>query len=742
LNRSKLEKLHSSNYLIIILIIICVISITLSFSLYTYLTNSSRQIENISKEYVKSNSIDTVNDLKELIQNKLEVVSTNLEIISHIPLIRQQNLSAVKIFEVAQNSTKEFTGEYSWVDEHGRALWSTLFDTNMTIYQQNPNFNVSKSPYFVIPKETFKPYIEAFTNTSYRNTTSLVISYPVLLPIVNSTLNSQSNNIDFIPNLMNSSEVINSVTNFGGQRNDDLKNNFIFKGVVIASIDNTNFKDFLESSISKISDYNYIDVDVDVDVEDSQSVSSLPPSKILMTIYNKNGEVVFSNTRFIDIGSSYNSTSMIQQISTLYSENYANDVVSYIRNVLDDNGHDTVLEVATKEGTIPLNKTQFILNYQPILLNNNPELYIFTLTPFLLPNVATEQINSQIIFTFVFVSCLLVLVFSFMGAVLLLNKRLKHEVKEKTFQLKQHVTDLERNNEELTATRQSLEEINKQVIQANEKLIQNDEIQRDFINTAAHELRTPTQAILGYSEMNHDLFKDTLNDNARVKRIEGKEEAIFEIPVNVFSQLANYQKIILKNTMRLNDLANDLLDAAKLHSFSDKNKLNKERLDLIKEIQDNLQNIKVLQRVSKDKDIKIDISILANNENNEEGKYFIYADRKRLYQILDNLIGNAIKFSNSGDRINISVKKKVNEIEGKKEKANQVIVSVTDRGKGISQKVMPNLFERFATDSEYGTGLGLFITRKLVEAHGGKIWAFNNKDDKGATFKFSLPLID
>jgi hypothetical protein len=97
-------------------------------------------------------------------------------------------LSAVNIFEVAQKSTNDFTEEYGWVDEHGRALWSRLFDTNMTIYQRNVNYDASESHYFVIPKETFMTYIKAFTYTSFPNIARLAISYPVLLSIDNSTL--------------------------------------------------------------------------------------------------------------------------------------------------------------------------------------------------------------------------------------------------------------------------------------------------------------------------------------------------------------------------------------------------------------------------------------------------------------------------------------------------------------------------------------------------------------------------
>ncbi len=164
--------------------------------------------------------------------------------------------------------------------------------------------------------------------------------------------------------------------------------------------------------------------------------------------------------------------------------------------------------------------------------------------------------------------------------------------------------------------------------------------------------------------------------------------------------------------------------------------------------------------------------------NNSLGEnYWVYSDKLRLNQILVNLVDNAIKFSKKDDIINIMIRdsndfdlnlnqteldetnhtteeksrsisddlipkeKRNSEGERKKiEKEEEMIyVGISDTGKGISSKILPKLFEKFTTDSDFGTGLGLFITKKLVEAHGGRIWAFNNNDGIGSTFVFSLP---
>ena len=135
-----------------------------------------------------------------------------------------------------------------------------------------------------------------------------------------------------------------------------------------------------------------------------------------------------------------------------------------------------------------------------------------------------------------------------------------------------------------------------------------------------------------------------------------------------------------------------------------------------------------------------------------EEQFSVNADKSRLNQILTNLIDNAIKFSPLNSIIDIIIKDnnsdffegKVKEYYLSKQKPNNsgVLIGISDRGKGISPEIMPKLFEKFVTDSDFGTGLGLYITKNLVEAHGGKIWAFNNNDGIGSTFVFSLPKID
>jgi two-component system sensor histidine kinase VicK len=129
------------------------------------------------------------------------------------------------------------------------------------------------------------------------------------------------------------------------------------------------------------------------------------------------------------------------------------------------------------------------------------------------------------------------------------------------------------------------------------------------------------------------------------------------------------------------------------------------------------------------------LSNAIRNYRNEIEKYNrgikLLDSRSRLTQVISNLLNNAVKFTTEGT---ISI--------GTEKKGNQVIVSIKDTGSGIDHEILPRLFSKFSAKSFEGTGLGLFISKNIVEAHGGRIWAENNADGKGATFSFSLPTVN
>jgi two-component system, OmpR family, sensor histidine kinase VicK len=235
-----------------------------------------------------------------------------------------------------------------------------------------------------------------------------------------------------------------------------------------------------------------------------------------------------------------------------------------------------------------------------------------------------------------------------------------------------------------------------QVKEANEQLKIHDKIMNEFINVASHELRTPIQPILGISGV------------LRSKIIKNDE------------QLALLD-IIIRNAKRLQRLTEDILDVARIESRS--LKLNNELFELngiilnvIQDVKDRIDNLKVKLLY----DVKGDI-------------ISVEADKGRMIQVISNLLNNAIKFTKEGS-ISINIERK--------EDNQHVIISVKDTGEGINPEILPILFSKYATKSFEGSGLGLglFICKSIVEAHGGKIWAENNSDGKGATFSFSLPI--
>lgn len=229
-----------------------------------------------------------------------------------------------------------------------------------------------------------------------------------------------------------------------------------------------------------------------------------------------------------------------------------------------------------------------------------------------------------------------------------------------------------------------------------EQLKAHDRLQNEFINIASHEMKTPTQSILGYAE----LLEDSCKKNEEVDAIK-------------------------RNAERLQKLATNLLDVSRIESQS---------LELRKEIvniNEKIVNVKKDIENQTPRSLAVRILIIEPRENNP---IYLQADKIRLYEVLANLLSNAMKFTQKGT-ISISTDIRSNTSNNR----DEVIIRIRDTGVGIHPEILPRLFTKFATRSDRGTGLGLFICKGIVEAHGGIIWAENNSDGKGATFSFTLP---
>jgi K+-sensing histidine kinase KdpD len=239
---------------------------------------------------------------------------------------------------------------------------------------------------------------------------------------------------------------------------------------------------------------------------------------------------------------------------------------------------------------------------------------------------------------------------------------------------------------------------------ANEKLILHDNMQKEFINIAAHELRTPIQPILVTTEL-LDLQFSSEQEKAKKEKGEITRDEL---------------AILVRNAKRLERLSSNILDIARIESGT--LHLNIQEFNLNDVLSALVQDARNVIRNTAKEDV---ITQYVPSDNN----IVLKADKDRLSEVVWNLLDNATKFTEKG-AISVASRKENSHIS----------ISVKDSGSGIDSDVLPKLFTKFVTKSEKGTGLGLYIAKSIIEAHGGKMWAKNNNDGKGATFTFTLPL--
>jgi signal transduction histidine kinase len=532
-----------------------------------------------------------------------------------------------------------------------------ISNLNESAYQIYKGTDLSNREYFSVPKETADAYYSSVIDSN-DNISRLYISYPVF----------DDNRTGYT----SSSRKVQ------------------FDGIVTAGIRIDRLGDFLQSTVPE--KYN----------------SSIG-------LIDNNGTVLYTSADQSLIGlnafgEEFQSI-LPRQINKSFNESLRDSLTKPRANVFDITYQGNTTSVA----------------YQPVSLENHSIGTLYISAPHSLAENVQELISQQFFFSSIIYIVIALIALGIALVILTSNKRLQAALDSKTSELRNTIERLRASNDILTSTERSLKDkqvqlttINKELLEAYEQLKVHERMQQDFINIAAHELRTPTQSIVGYTELlqnDYNLNIQNSNDNDLSTR--------------------DSLEALRRNAIRLKNLTNDILDVSRIETGT--LKLNKERINLNEKIRNVVKDISNTNIQVAEKGLTIQF---LNDRKNDGNEYYVNADKSRVFQVLSNLINNAIKFTDLDGVISISLEKtntpstdKINTVE----KSGYALIKIKDNGSGIDPEIYSRLFSKFATKSDIGTGLGLFIAKSIVEAHGGKISAENNRDEKGATFKFSLP---
>jgi signal transduction histidine kinase len=406
-----------------------------------------------------------------------------------------------------------------------------------------------------------------------------------------------------------------------------------------------------------------------------------------------------------------NSTQLIHPVEsfvgTPFFGNYTQEATGH--NVILNNLISTVMAGKPSFAVYEFKNGERLNTGYPIFVQGTPRYSAFVITP---TSTIYSQVNSVISLERLEMFSLLA---GTTAAVIVLilflmkwSSSLDNEVKRRTIELDESNQRLKLVSLDLKKANDSLVESNRRLALANQQLEFQDKAQKEFINVAAHELRTPIQPILGLSQILRSMKRDD-------------------------SEHDEFLDAIIRNAKRLKRLTENILDVTRIESHL--MQLRKEVFNLNEVISKAVEDYRIrVQNLNSN--AKLLYRPRGYHNSNGDDFIFVHADKERITQVISNLLDNAIKFTGRDDGpIVITI-----ETREKEENQEEAVVTIKDNGPGIDPEILPKLFSKFASKSFQGTGLGLYLSKKIIEAHVGKVWAENNRDGKGATFYFSLPI--
>lgn len=465
------------------------------------------------------------------------------------------------------------------------------------------------------------------------------------------------NSVDGVPRIYIAQPIINTDSASGGSVP-------VFRGVIVSSVNVLTLGQFVESQVS-------------------------PKFQSSVGMLGKDGQILYSTDH-----SAIGQNVFGEQFQSALPEGLQSDFNAFLEESLEGEAGYRDLSYQGSSGT---------LAYEPIRIGSETWAIMYVVTPHTFAESVQNVIDSQRNLSTIVIIATSGIALGLSILVIRWNKALDRLVAKRTSQLEERTEQLNQSNESLLASNTKLE-------QAYDELLVHDKLQKEFINIAAHELRTPIQPILSVAE----ILNEDFDHQSKPEYATHKEEL----------------EMLLRNAKRLEKLSFDLLQVARLESSGIL--LASEQLDLCEKIRNVIKDTK--QKPSSQLENEVRVSFSPTQD-----KILVEGDRNKLYEVISNLLGNALKFTISGSITITADRREISSEDGKP--IHEAIVRVQDTGTGIEPSIMPRLFSKFvSSDQAGGTGLGLYISKKIIEAHGGKIWAENNENGKGATFGFSLPI--